>query len=165
MSQLLTWDQVIKNGLKIYYEREKYAYFYDAKGIVLTDSAMDYLIGAHPEHFGKYTPEQLVQIKDFSRGKIGYDCTGFIYAVTEGMVGGSANGIYKNAPVKYPNSIDNPAGSMLHKNGHAALDIGYGFFLHFRNEGSSCELGWSRDYNWENACQLVGVDYKGADSR
>lgn len=165
MSEVLAWDGVIKNGLKIYYERDKYAYFYDAKGIILTDSAMDYLISIHPEHFGKYTQAQLKQIKDYSRGKIGYDCTGFIYAVTQGRVGGSADSIYEHATKKWDNAYDNWAGTMLHKKGHAALDLGYGFFLHFPNEGRSCELGWSRDYNWENACTLAGIDYKGADAR
>lgn len=161
----LTWDRVIKNGLRIYYEREKYAYWYDAKGILLTDEAMDYLVSIHPEHFGKYSPEEIAALKAWSRGRIGYDCTGFIYAVTEGLVGGSADSIYKNSPKKWNNSLNNWAGTMLHKPGHAGLDIGYGFFLHFRNEGSTCELGWSRDYDWKNSCTLAGVDYTGSDKR
>ena len=165
MSNNMTWDKVVKNALKIYYERDKYAYFYDAKGCILTDETMDYLISIHPEHFSKFSAEQIKQIKDFSRGKIGYDCTGYVYAVTEGLIGGRADDIYNSAPKKWPNAYDNYAGTMLHKKGHAGIDLGYGFFLHFRTEGHTCELGWSRDYNWENSCTFYGVDYEGADAR
>lgn len=162
---LITWDQVIKNALKMFIERDKYAYFYDAKGIVLTESAMDYLISIHPEHFKKYTPDQLQQIKNYSLGKIGYDCTGFIWAITEHTIGGSADSIYNNAPEKYNNTIDNPAGTMLHLKGHAGIDIGYGFSLSMDHEDDSIIMHHSRSYPWENACKLWGIDYTGSDAR
>ena len=165
MSQLITWDQVIKNAFRMYHDRDKYAYFYDCKGSVLTDPTMDYLINLHPEHFSKYSPAEIQRIKDYSRGKIGYDCSGFIWAVTEHTIGGSANGIYKNAPKKYGNTIDNPAGSMLWLSGHIGLDIGYGEGFSMDSEGGSINLHNSRSYPWTDAALFVTVDYTGADSR
>ena len=84
-----TWDTAIKKALYMYVHRNEYAYFYGAKGEVLTENYMDMLIRMYPNHFKQYTPAQLRQIKNYSIGKIGYDCSGFITACT-GAQGNSA---------------------------------------------------------------------------
>ena len=161
----LTWDAVIKNAFLMYQNRHMYAYWYDIKGKVLTDEAMDYIIKIHPEHYKRWSKAEIEALKAYSRGKIGYDCTGFIWAITNGTVGGSADSIYKNAPVKYKDSYETVAGSMLHKPGHAGIDIGYGWGFHMPIEGHTVELVHSREYDWTDGCQLVGIDYEGADAR
>lgn len=165
MSELITWDKVIKNAFEIFDNRSQYAYWYDAKGILLTEESMDYLIQTNPKHFSKYTEAELRALKSYSLGKIGFDCSGFIYAITEGRVGGSANSIYNNSERKWSNTYDNWAGTLLHKNGHIGIDIGYGWGFHFPNEGHTCELVHSRSYDWTDACTAYGVDYTGADAR
>lgn len=160
----ITWDRVAKNAFQMYQDREKYAYWYDAKGIILTDEAMDYLISIHPEHFRRWSAAELEALKAYSRGRIGYDCTGFIWAVTEHLVGGSADVIYRNSPKKWTNTVDNWSGTMLHKPGHAGLDIGYGWGFHMPLEGHTVELVHSRAYDWTDACTLAGINYDGAAS-
>lgn len=166
MSGAITkWDEGVKNAFRMYEERDRYAYWYDAKGIILTDEAMDYLVSIHPEHFSRWSKAELDALKAYSRGRIGYDCSGFIWAVTGGLIGGSADSIMKGCPKTWENSLDNWAGTLLHKPGHVALDIGYGRFFHCPIEGHTIELGWSRQYDWTDAGTIPFVDYTGADAR
>lgn len=161
----LTWDQICKNALNMYVHRGDYAYWYDIKGKVLTDEAMDYIISIHPEHYKRWSAEEIKALKDYSRGKIGYDCSGFIYAVTNGLVGGSANGIYKSCPEKWNNTVENYAGTIVHRDGHIGLDFGFGYFLHMPIEGHTIELGKNSEYPWLHSGTILGVDYSGADAR
>ena len=77
----MTYYEVIKKALNMFYHRDEYAYFYGAKGQVLTDEVMNTLISLEPAYFSKYTTQELSAYKAFSRGKIGYDCSGFVSAV------------------------------------------------------------------------------------
>lgn len=158
-----TWDTVIKKGLYMYVHRADYAYFYGAKGEVLTENAMDYLIRAYPNHFKKYTPSQLKQIKNYSIGKIGYDCSGFITAIS---------GIQGNSTMQFDTCHDitdnlaaGPAGSLLHRSGHIGIDIGYGYFLHMPREGESVVLGKISEYAWDLTGQSNQIGMEGSDSR
>lgn len=153
---------ILRNAFKIYTERDKYAYFYDAKGIVLTDSAMDYLIRLHWEdHFKRFSPEELKKIKDFSRGKIGYDCTGFIWAISG--VGGSANWIYDKATVNKTSVENGKAGSLLWKPGHAGIDIGYGYAMDFPIELHTAEIVKIQARGFSGSGELAGYDYSEAN--
>lgn len=80
------WDDVIKDALQMFVDRDKYCYFYGAKGQKMTDANMDALIKAEPKYFSQYTSEQLTQIKNYSRGKIGLDCSGFVGLVMQDRV-------------------------------------------------------------------------------
>ena len=82
----------------MYVNRDAYAYFYGAKGQVLTDQVMTNLWNAEPAYFRRYTAEQKNQIFNNSRGKIGYDCSGFACKVT-GETGYSAS-IYAKRTVE-----------------------------------------------------------------
>lgn len=159
---MLTYDSVLKKALDIYYHRDNYAYFYGAKGEVLTDKVMNYLWDTYPTHFKKYSAEDKKRIFDYSRGKVGYDCSGYITAIT-GDTSGSTSQF--NHCTKNPSLADGVCGSLLHKSGHIGIDIGYGFFLHFPREGSSCELGKIRDYNWTESGKHRNVDYTGASNK
>ena len=74
----MTYYEVIKKALNMLYHRDEYAYFYGAKGQILTDEVMNTLISLEPAYFSKYTTQELSAYKAFSRGKIGYDCSGFV---------------------------------------------------------------------------------------
>ena len=90
----MKYNEMIKNALNILANKEKYAYFYGAKGQLLTDAAMNALIKAEPKYFARYTKTQLEEIKEYSRGKIGFDCSGFITAISG--VGGSSTTQWNN---------------------------------------------------------------------
>ena len=158
-----TWDTAIKKALYMYDHRNNYAYFYGAKGEVLTENAMDILIRMYPNHFKRYTKEQLRQIKNWSLGRIGYDCSGFITVCT-GAQGNSAMQINDCHNVS-DNLVAGVAGSLLWKPSHVGLDFGYGFFLHMPREGESIILGKISEYAWEKTGMLNCINYEGSDNR
>lgn len=158
-----TWDRIIVKAYEMYVDRSQYAYFYGAKGEVLTENAMDYLIRAYPRHFSQYTAQQLRDIKKFSLGRIGYDCSGFITAVT-GIQGNSA--MQFNTCVEVSDNLAaGPAGSLLWRPGHIGLDCGFGVFLHMPHEGDSIILGKINRYAWEKTGQSTEINMEGSDSR
>ena len=158
-----TWDTVIKKALRMYVHRNEYAYFYGAKGEVLTENVMDYLIRSYPKHFSQYTDAQLRQIKNFSLGKIGYDCSGFITAIAE--IPGNSAMQFNTCTKTTDNLVAGRAGSLLWKPGHIGIDFGYGFFLHMPHEGDSIILGKISEYPWEYSGESSYIDMEGSDSR
>ena len=165
----ITWDQAVKNGMFAYYHRDKYAYFYGAKGQVLTDELMDYFISAEPAHFKKFSKEELKAVKDFSRGKIGLDCSAFTGWICTGDKQYSAGQI-ANCSKTTTDLVAGVAGRILYTTfggtgRHIAIDIGYGYFLHCPSEGHTIELGKILDYPWEISGQSNCVDYSGDNNR
>ena len=161
-----TWDEVIKDALSIHLHKDKYAYFYGAKGQVLTDSVMEAFWQAEPAYFKRYSAAQKKAIFDYSRGKIGYDCSGFVGAVTGCMMYSGAQ--WDKCTARSTNLANGPAGSLLYKPGHVALDIGYGYYLHFPSEMHSCELGRIKENTvpWTGTGMLTGyIDYTGSTNR
>lgn len=160
----MTYYQVIQNALNILYHKDEYAYFYGAKGQRLDDATMDALIQCEPDHFKQYSELQMKRIRDYSRGKIGLDCSGFINACT-----GQENystGYYTETLNKTTPALGTE-GNLLYttwggKGRHVGLDIGYGFYLHFPKEGHTCEIGRIKETAWENSGQIRDVDYTGA---
>lgn len=162
----MNYYNVIQTGMKMFYERHKYAYFYGAKGQRLTDATMDALIASEKNYFSRYSATELAQIKNYSRGKIGYDCSGFLSAIT-----GQSNystGFYNESLNKTTPTLGTEGNLLYTTFGgtgrHIGLDIGYGYFLHMRKEGNTVEFGKVSDYAWEKSGQIRGVDYTGAKS-
>ena len=155
---------LIKNALWLFYHRNEYAYFYGAKGQVLTDQVMDNLMHCEPQHFAKYDPGQLRQIREYSRGKIGLDCSGFI-----SYISGRSNwstGFIEEATDKTTPALG-PEGSLLYTTfggtgRHIGLDIGYGYYIDFPREGESAHLGKINETAWEISGRMAGVDYTGS---
>lgn len=160
------WDQVIKDALYYLVHKDEYAYFYGAKGIRLTDANMDYLIAAEPNYWKRYSSGQIKAIKDWSRGKIGYDCSGYIGQVTGCRTWSGS--IWERCTNKSKNLYSGPAASILWKPGHVALDMGYGYFLHFPSELHSCEIGRiSENPDFFQGTGLLSgfINYEGATNR
>lgn len=160
----MTYYDVIKNALQMYNDKYKYAYFYGAKGQRLTSETMDALIAAEPTYFKRYSQSELAAIKNYSLNKIGYDCSGFINAIT-GQTNYST-GYYESCPIK-TTPKDGVEGSCLYTtfNGtgrHIGIDIGYGFYLHMAKEGQSVTFGKINEYAWEKSGQIKNINYKGA---
>lgn len=158
-----TWDEVIKQALFMYVHRDQYAYFYGAKGEVLTEGNMESLIRAYPDHFNKYSPEEISIIKNWSRGKIGFDCSGFI-SYCSGAWGNSAQ-LISDCYNKSNDLVKGVAGSFLYKPGHIGLDVGYGMFVDCPTEGQSIRFGKILEYNWTTTGQSKYINYEGANNR
>ena len=159
----MTYYDVIKNALQMFNDRYKYAYFYGAKGQRLTNATMDALIASEPAYWQKYSKSEIASIKNWSLNKIGYDCSGFINAIT-GQYNYST-GYYDSCPVK-TTPRDGVEGSCLYTTfggtgRHIGIDIGKGFFLHMAKEDQSVTFGKISDYAWEKSGQIKGIDYKG----
>ena len=161
-----SWDQVIKEALYMHVHKDEYAYFYGAKGQKLTDAVMTALWDAEPEYFKRYDEKQKKAIFKYSRNKTGYDCSGFIGKITGCNTYSGA--IWSRCSKKTSDLYAGPAGSILWKPGHVALDIGYGFGVEMAAEGSSVEMfRISEQYGrFQQTGQLVTyIDYTGATNR
>lgn len=170
------FTHAIQRGLDAYRNRAAYAYFYGAKGQVLTDAVMDALINAEKDYFSKYTAEQIRQIKNNSRGKIGYDCSGFVGWVCTGDRQWSTGQINNCSLITTPR--DGVAGSLLYttfggKGRHIGLDIGYGFCLDMGYESTDAAVREGRDSvrltrisetAWEKSGRSRVLDYTGASN-
>ncbi len=153
--------EVIADAVEMFRHSDEYAYFYGAKGQVLTDSMMEALVKCEPGYFKKYSESDLKKIFDFSRGKIGLDCSGFITAAT-----GIRN--YSTGFINSARNVTTPAagtwGNILYttfggSGRHIGLDIGAGRFLHMGREGYSIEFGLIKNFAWEKSGQINGIDY------
>lgn len=164
---MTNWKVVVETAKKIYAEKDKYAYWYGAKGQVLTDAVMDALIAAEPNYFKRYTTAQIKQLKDWSRGKIGLDCSGFVCYVLK-QAGCLIEQTYSTALIncctikQEPLLI--PAAGILYRcpaatGRHVGIDIGGGKFLHMAKEGSSIEMGDNHDNYWEIGGRYPAIDY------
>ncbi len=161
-----TWDQVVKDAMYYLVHKDDYAYFYGAKGERLTDAQMDYLIAAEPEYWKRYDEATVKKIRKYSKGKIGFDCSGFISRVTG--CSGYSGSIWQKCSKKSSDPFVGPAASILWKPGHVMLDVGYGYFLHFPSELHSCEIGRiSENLDFiQGTGQLVTyINYEGATNR
>ena len=158
------WSDVVKHALYIHTHKDEYAYFYGAKGQRLTDATMEALWAAEPKYFSRYNAAQKKAIFDYSRGKVGYDCSGFIAAITGCYMYSGAQ--WEHCDHKTTNLAEGPGGSILYRPGHVGIDIGIGgYYLHFPSEMHSCEMGKisEKKVDWQ-ATGLMSylVDYDGA---
>lgn len=161
-----TWDQMIKEALFKYLHADEYAYFFGAKGVRLSWDVMEYLWKSEPAYFKRYTEKEKADIFAYSYGKIGYDCSGFISAIT-GCKADSLS-LFERCTNKSTDLSKGVAGSLLWKPSHIGVDIGYGYFLHCGKEMSSILLGKLSEnkIGWQKCGQLTSyIDYTGATNR
>lgn len=168
------FTKAIQRGLNAYRNRQAFAYFYGAKGQSLTDSVMESLWQAEPAYFAKYTPEEKKQIFRNSRGKIGYDCSGFVGWVCTLDRQWSTGQINNCKLITTP--ADGVAGSILYttwggKGRHIGIDIGYGYCLDMAYESTDQRIREGNDgirltriseTAWEKSGQTRVLDYTGA---
>lgn len=165
-----TWDEICREALGMYLHRDRYCYFYGAKGQVLTDAVMNALWNAEPAYFSKYNAQQKAAIFNYSRGKIGLDCSGFVSYLTGFKM--YSTGMINSCDHVSGDIKNGPAGSIVYttwggKGRHVGLDIGYGFTLSIDKEGDSIVMRRTKEGNiWEKTGRLSKyIDYKGADAR
>lgn len=153
---------ILRKAFRMYCDRGRYAYFYGAKGEILTAEKMNELIETYKkEYFYKFTKKQLEEFKRFSLDKIGYDCSGFITAIT-GKQGYSGK-LYEDTVNK--TTVENgKAGCLLWKPAHVGLDIGYGFSMSAPTMGTSFEIAKIQDIGYTKSGEFAGYDYTEANN-
>lgn len=163
----MNWADVVSNAIEIFLKRENYAYFYAAKGQILTPKLMEDLIACEPAYWLKYSPEEIEKIKAWSLYKVGVDCSGFVNLCckqTNWSTGYWHDCANKTTPAAgtWGNLLYTTHGG---KGRHVGIDIGAGRFLHAPTEMHSIELGVIKNYAWEGSGQIKGVNYALASNR
>ena len=173
------WSRVCKDALLVYAHRDNYAYLYGANGekpanVTEATKLVNSLWNMYPSHFQQtvinagHTKKELIY---HIVGRQCFDCSSFICAVTQSD--------YPNLKVArdYNSSgligqckiITTPAkgyaGSVLWKNGHVAIDVGYGICVDFGYEFADCRQYATPEGNFQKSGQLPWVDYTGSNDR
>lgn len=158
---MMSWE-ICQRAFKLWNERDTIAYWYGAKGEKLTDAVMDYFIHAEPQHFSRYTAEELERLKDWSRGKTGYDCSGFV-SVCCGVRGWSSAYLWSHTKNRDTVAAAK-AGSLLYRNGHIGIDIGYGQCMMMGREGCTIEIVPNTSQGFTGGGEWADADYSESNS-
>ena len=168
------FTKAIQRGLNAYRNRSAYAYFFGAKGQILTIPVMDQLWAAEPGYFSKYSIYEKEQIYRNSEGKIGGDCSWFTGWICTGDKQWSYGQINNCNMITTPR--EGVAGSLLFttwggRGRHIGIDIGYGYCLDMGYESTDAAIREGRDSvrltrisetAWEKSGQSRLIDYTGA---
>ena len=169
------WNTVVDDAIAAY-KSGKYAYFYGAKNVELTEDRMNQLIAAEPSYFSKYSKSELEQIKRNSIGRIGVDCSAFTGWVCTGDEQWSQGQIVNC--FQYNTLAGGPTASILFTTWgghgrHIGLDIGNGYCLQAGWEATDAKVREGRAgiylspisaTAWEKSGQSNVVDYTGVYS-
>ena len=145
-----TWDEIIKRAMYAYTHQNEFAYFYGAKGQILTDDVMNALIACEPNYFKKYSAAEIEEIKRNSRGKRGLDCSGFIGNYCLGVEGYSAF-LISQTRNQTTDLYKDVAGSLLYTtrggtSRHIGLDCGFGFCIDMATESTDAHVWRAEQY-------------------
>ncbi len=157
-----TGKEVSAKALEMYNNREKYAYLYGAKGQIGTDDFVRSMFAAYPDYYSKYSDEMKEEIVKYCRGKILYDCSGFVCECA-GIPDVYSGKLLEDGKKKTKNMKDGKEGWLCYKKGHVGIDRGDGTFLHIYGEMHTIEPKRFADYDWTDQCQISGVDYSYED--
>lgn len=154
MSKKMNWSRACFRALQMYHNRDSYCYLYGAKGWRVTDNLVHELMATYPDYYCKYTEAEIVEIKNNSRGKIAYDCSGFVSHCFDKLNINYSAGFYSERELEFTQE-EAPIGSMLYTthNGtgrHIGIDCG-GCALHMGAESTNANIMKGIDsvrYDW-----------------
>jgi hypothetical protein len=176
------WNAVMRDARWIYQNRERFAYLWGSNGecprtYAEAKALVERCWAMNPAHFQEsvinrgHTKDELAR---HITGKICYDCSSFVCAVTQ-----SEGDIYHLKVVKDYNSsmlnavminVTTPAlgtwSNVLWVEGHVAIDVASGMAIDFANEFIDCRqyiiVGENPVCRFTRSGQLPWVDYEGA---
>ena len=158
-NKYLTYEDVIKRAMQMYVHRDWYAYLYGTDGVVCTDELVDRMVKRYPSHFNG---RDIQAIKDYSRGKVVFDCSGFIHSIYDAPDMNSTKliSVCTNVTSDLASGVE---ASILWKRGHVGQDVGHGCFVDIASELDTFRLKVIREYNWEKSGMMTQYcDYTGA---
>lgn len=161
---MYTGKEVSARALEMYNNREKYAYLYGAKGQIGTDDFVRSMFAAYPDYYARYSSEMKEEIVKYCRGKILYDCSGFVCECA-GIPDVYSGKLLEDGKKKTKNMLDGKEGWLCYKKGHVGIDRGDGTFLHIFGEMHTIEPKRFSDYDWTDQCRIAGVDYSYEDAQ
>lgn len=145
--------EIAKNALRFYVHRNNYAYLYGTDGQVGSDELVDKMVRRHTKHFERYSHTDIQALKEYVRGKICFDCSGFVHTLF-GAPDRNAFGIISECETTYqiPEQVtQSPEATVLWKPGHIGVDTGHGTFVHISTEFDTFKFGIIREYDWVKA--------------
>ena len=158
-SRYLTYGDVVKRALQLYAHRDDFAYLYGTDGQIATEELIERQFKKYPGHFAK---RDLDAIREYTLGKVVFDCSGFIHTIFDAPDKTSL-GIITDCADVGTDLAAGPAGSCLYKPGHIGLDIGSGCFIDTATECDTFRLKIIREYDWVKSGKwLHYADYTGA---
>lgn len=156
--------EIAKQALKYYVHRNEYAYLYGTDGQIGSDALVDKMVARHINHFSKYNEQQIHDLKDYVRGKICFDCSGFIHTLF-GAKDMNSFGIISSCTrvYKLPEEVtESPEATVLWKPGHVGVDVGHGFFVDIASEFDTFRFLNIREYatwvqagEWSDFCDYT----------
>ena len=158
----LTYEDVIKRAMQMYVHRDWYAYLFGADGQTCTDELVDLKVRQNPKHFARYSAADIEDIKRYCRGKVVFDCSGFIHSIYDApdMNAAKIISICQNVTTDLASGVE---ASVLYKKGHIGQDVGHGTFIDCACELDTFRLKVIREYDWEKSGMLTKYcDYTGA---
>ena len=171
-----TWAVTLKNALTMAGaqlaaleagERAPYCYIYGGNGSVMTEKKIRALVkkynSAHFEDMFKRTGKTIDDLIEHCTGKMGMDCSEFLWIVTGGPYDMTSVALKDSCTLLVP-PANGVAGSLLWKPGHVALDIGAGKAAEFVEEFQDLQITTIKDRGFEKSGQLPWVDYRGASN-
>lgn len=176
----MTWDELIRRGLWLYYNRNNITYCLGCAGQVagrddiVKSNFIYYYDHGWREKIGKdlYMWDPAMDAEDtwelwlsYNAGKMCFDCSGLICWCMglEGYHKYSSWAFGDMQPTATP--AQGLAGYALFKPGHVALDIGYGYCIEAGEYNHSIEFNKISERDFTNSHAIVGINYEGADAR
>lgn len=173
------WSRVCKDALQTYAHRDDYRYLYGANGerpmtVSEATTLVNNLWSAYPSHFQKtvidagHTKRELIYR---IAGKQCFDCSSYVCAVTQSSYPDFRVVDDHNSTglIGLCKEVTTPtkgvAGSVLWRQGHVSVDVGYGMCVDFGNEWLDCRLYQIPDGRFVKSGQLPWVDYTGSNDR
>jgi len=146
---LSDWDFVRTNAVRLYANRESFAYLYGGNGEYIKDkdaarNIVNKMWAAYPAHFKKavtdagHSRDELIE---HIAGKRVMDCSALVCYVSQGTNWGKLGVRYdlnSSGLISVCSDITTPSkgvcGGMLWKSGHVSIDVGGGAFVEAANE-------------------------------
>lgn len=171
---LSDWDYVRTNAVRLYCNRDQYAYLYGGNGEYIPDRAaaekiVSRLWSQYPSHFSKtvtgagHTREELIQ---HIIGKRVMDCSALVCYVSQGtdyhtlsVKYDMSSGGLINASKSVTTPAAGPCGGVLWKSGHVGIDVGGGCFVEAANEFIDIRLRNISEAGFTKSGQLPWVNY------
>lgn len=158
-SHYLTFEDVKKRALQLYAHRDEFAYLYGTDGQIATEELIERQFKKYPGHFAT---RDLNAIREYTLGKVVFDCSGFIHTIFDAPDKTSL-GIITDCSDVSTDLAAGVEGSVLFKPGHVGLDIGAGVFIDTATECDTFRLKIIREYDWVKSGKWIHyADYTGA---
>ena len=161
MADLIPFYEAEKKAWQIIADPESYAYFYGAKRVILTDHIMESLWQQYYEEYNYKFADDKKEIFNWSRGKIGLDCSGFVGHCV-GELWSYSKALIDHCPYVTDNLAEGLECSVLWKPGHVGLDMGRGYVAEFGRYKHSIEINRIKERDFKLSGRIRTVDYYGA---